>query len=117
MVSTDCAPGIIDQADCRGRWSMKTGESVKGKDLVLSERDLLVMEGTASVVHIVCDGRICRPDSSEGSPDRGDAYWTKVGSSSRYEDYATDAAGLNVKICSKCVKALKRNGIVLKTIR
>jgi hypothetical protein len=96
---------------------MKTGESVKGKDLVLSARDLLVMEGTDPVVHIVCDGRICRPDSSEGSPDRGDAYWTKVGSSNRYEDYAADAAGLNVKICSKCVKALKRNGIVLKTFR
>jgi hypothetical protein len=108
---------IIDQAVCRGRWSMKTGESVKGKDLVLSERDLLVMEGTDPVAHIVCDGRICRPDSSEGSPDRGDAYWTKIGSSNRYEDYAADAAGLNVKICSKCVKALKRNGIVLKTFR
>jgi hypothetical protein len=96
---------------------MKTGESVKGKDLVLSARDLLVMEGTDPTVHIVCDGRICRPDSIAGSPDRGDAYWTKVGSSNRYEDYATDAARLNLKICSKCVKALKRNGIVLRTIR
>ena len=96
---------------------MKTGESVKGKDLVLSERDLLVMEGTAPIVHMVCDGRICRPDSRAGSPDRGDAYWTKVGSSNRYADYAADAAGLNVKICSKCVKALKRNGIVLRTLK
>jgi hypothetical protein len=96
---------------------MKTGESVKGKDLVLNARDLLVMEGTDPTVHIVCDGRICRPDSSEGSPDRGDAYWTKVGSSDRYEDYATDAARLKIKICSKCVKALKRNGIVLRTFR
>ena len=96
---------------------MKTGESVKGKDLVLSARDLLVMEGTAPVVHMVCDGRICRPDSRAGSPDRGDAYWTKVGSSNRYEDYAADAAGLNLKICSKCVKALKRNGIVLRALK
>ena len=62
---------------------MKTGESVKGIDLVLNARDLLVMEGTDPAVHMVCDGRICRPDSSEGSPDRGDAYWTKVGSSDR----------------------------------
>jgi hypothetical protein len=96
---------------------MKTGESVKGKDLVLSERDLLIMEGTGPTVHIVCDGRICRPDSIESSPDRGGAYWTKVGSSNHYEDYANDAAKLNVKICSKCAKALKRNGIVLETIR
>jgi hypothetical protein len=96
---------------------MKTGESVKGKDLVLSARDLLVMKGTDPTVHMVCDGRICRPDSIAGSPDRGDAYWTKVGSSNRYEDYATDAARLNLKICSKCVKALKRNGIVLRTFR
>ena len=96
---------------------MKTGESVKGIDLVLSERDLLVMEGTAHIVHMVCDGRICRPDSRAGSPDRGDAYWTKVGSSNRYEDYAADAAGLDLKICSKCVKALKRNGIVLRALK
>jgi hypothetical protein len=96
---------------------MKTGESVKGKDLVLSARDLLVMEGTDPIVHMVCDGRICRPDSIEGGPDRGDAYWTKVGSSNQYEDYATDAARLHLKICRKCIKALKRNGIVLRTIR
>jgi hypothetical protein len=96
---------------------MKTGESVKGKDLVLSERDLWVMEGTDPAVHIVCDGRICRPSSTEGSPDRGDAYWTKVGSSNHYEDYASDAARLKIKICSRCAKALKRNGIVLRTFR
>jgi hypothetical protein len=90
---------------------METGESVKGKDLELSDRDLLVMEGTDQIVHIVCDGRICRPN---GSPDRGEKYWTKVGFSNRYEDYEIDVALLNGKICSKCVKALKRNGIVLR---
>jgi hypothetical protein len=92
---------------------MKIGESVKGRDLVLSEKDLLVMEGPDPTIHVVCDGRICRPDSTDGRPDRGAVYWTKVGTCSRYEDYAIDVAGLSGRTCSKCVKALRRNGIVL----
>lgn len=92
---------------------METGESVKGRDLVLSERDLLTMEGTDQTIHIVCDGRICRSGSMGGKPDRGEAHWTKVGASNRYEDYAIDVIGLNGKVCSQCVKALRRNGIVL----
>ena len=96
---------------------MKTGESVKGRDLVLSERDLLVMEGTDPTIHIVCDGRICRTGLMGGRPDRGEIYWTKAGNSNRYEDYAIDVIGLNGKICSRCVKALRRNGIVLRQER
>jgi hypothetical protein len=92
---------------------MEIGESVKGKDLVLKDRDLLVMEST-EYVHIVCDGRLCRPGSNEGNPDRGEQYWTKVGSSNRFEDFEVDVGILKGKTCKKCIKMLKRNGIVLR---
>ena len=93
---------------------MEIGESVKGKDLVLTDRDLLVMEGTDHTIHIVCDGRLCRPDSVQGKPDRGEQWWTKVGSSNRLEDFEIDVRSLKGKTCKKCIKMLKRNGIVLR---
>jgi hypothetical protein len=92
---------------------MKIGESVKGKDLVLEERDLLVMAGNRHLVHVVFDHRICRPSTVDGKRERGDRLWTKVGSCERYEDFKVEVQKLGCQSCSKCCGMLERNGIVL----
>jgi hypothetical protein len=96
---------------------MEVGESVQGKDLVLTEKDLLVMRGDDHMIHIVCDGRICRPNAIDGIPDRGVGLWTKVGSCKRHEDFEIEVLSLQGKPCKRCMKMLKRNGIVLRKVR
>jgi hypothetical protein len=96
---------------------MEVGESVRGKDLVQTEKDLLVMRGDDHMVHIVFDGRICRPDAIDGIPDRGVRLWTKFGCCKRHQDFEIEVLSLEGKPCKRCMKMLKRNGIVLRKVR